>query len=419
MWCGSTAHVVWDSSVLKHRMVWRHIELLSPHHRGAPSVAERRRVRVRRRRTVLRGHLQLPTAWCKFGEEVQRTLKARTLKARASRPARSFPNAYAHSKSLNCAKCGFACDSTRGKSQERTPVASRARAGSPMGVTQSSPARQAAPRAIRAASVPEDVLWATDPSAPFSTPFELSASEGRIWIAPANASDGQKQVFYFKGANWVRARQIAKPANAPKPTVRTIVQAGFQASGCVHRLWDDTVEEYIAFLVEHRFNSVRLPLSVQWILTNDETNGLCGEYEGWATLDILDDLVIRLEQAGIFVVLDMHTLEVDGNQGLWCYPNSRGECTANEEAPIREAWEVLAARYCSSPNVVGADLFNEPYSATWGLGSSGTDWGLAAGRLGNHVLSHCSRWLILVEGVANNDGQCRASASHDFCWCQP
>ena len=128
-----------------------------------------------------------------------------------------------------------------------------------MGVTQSSPARQAAPRAIRAASVPEDVLWATDPSAPFSTPFELSASEGRIWIAPANASDGQKQVFYFKGANWVRARQIAKPANAPKPTVRTIVQAGFQASGCVHRLWDDTVEEYIAFLVEHRFNSVRLP----------------------------------------------------------------------------------------------------------------------------------------------------------------
>ena len=74
MWCGSTAHVVWDSSVLKHRMVWRHIELLSPHHRGAPSVAERRRVRVRRRRTVLRGHLQLPTASCKFGEEVQRTL---------------------------------------------------------------------------------------------------------------------------------------------------------------------------------------------------------------------------------------------------------------------------------------------------------------------------------------------------------
>ena len=119
------------------------------------------------------------------------------------------------------------------------------------------------------------------------------------------------------------------------------------------------------------------------------------------------------------MVLDMHTLEVDGNQGLWCDPNSRGECTANEEAPIREAWEVLAARYCSSPNVVGADLFNEPHSATWGLGSSGTDWGLAAGRLGNHVLSHCSRWLILVEGVANNDGQCRASASHDFCWCQP
>jgi len=75
-----------------------------------------------------------------------------------------------------------------------------------MGLTQSSPARQAAPRAIRAASVPEAVLWASDPGAPFSTPFELSASEGRIWIAPANASDGQREVFYFKGANWVRTR---------------------------------------------------------------------------------------------------------------------------------------------------------------------------------------------------------------------
>ena len=75
-----------------------------------------------------------------------------------------------------------------------------------MAVTQLSPARQAAPRAVRAASEPIAVLWASDPSAAFSTPFELSASDGRIWIAPADASDGQKEVFYFKGANWVRAR---------------------------------------------------------------------------------------------------------------------------------------------------------------------------------------------------------------------
>ena len=179
------------------------------------------------------------------------------------------------------------------------------------------------------------------------------------------------------------------------------LQAGFQASGCVHALWDYTVEDYLTFLVEHQFNSVRLPLSVQLILENGETNGLCGEYEGWATLDILDDVVIRLQEAGIFVVLDIHTLEVDYNNGLWCEPNRQGQCTESEEAPLREAWEVLATRYCSSPNVVGADLFNEPHDAFWGRGSSGTDWGLAAGRLGSHLLSHCPRWLILVEGVSN------------------
>ena len=84
--------------------------------------------------------------------------------------------------------------------------ARKARARARMGLTQSSPARQAAPRAIRAASDLEAVLWASDLSiAPFSTPFELSASDGRIWIAPVNASVGQKEVFYFKGANWVRA----------------------------------------------------------------------------------------------------------------------------------------------------------------------------------------------------------------------
>ena len=44
--CGSTSCVVWDSSVFKHRIVGRHIELLSPHHRGAPSAVERHGVPV-------------------------------------------------------------------------------------------------------------------------------------------------------------------------------------------------------------------------------------------------------------------------------------------------------------------------------------------------------------------------------------
>ena len=68
VWCGSTAHVVWDSSVLKHRIVWRHVELLTPDHRGAPTVVERSGMRVRRR-----GHSRKLANSRKFGGGFQRT----------------------------------------------------------------------------------------------------------------------------------------------------------------------------------------------------------------------------------------------------------------------------------------------------------------------------------------------------------
>ena len=131
------------------------------------------------------------------------------------------------------------------------------------------------------------VQWATDPTQPFSTPFNMYTAEGRIWIAPADG--GERTAFHFKGANW----------------------AGFQASGCVHELYKHQLQEYIDFLVLHNFNSVRLPMSVEIIGQNAETSGLCGEFTGWHSLDILDDLIARLQQAGIFVMFDMHTLERD------------------------------------------------------------------------------------------------------------
>lgn len=112
----------------------------------------------------------------------------------------------------------------------------------------------------------------------------------------------------------------------------------------------------------------------------------------------------RLRTAGIFVMLDMHTVvQPEANTGLWC---GYGEtCTDESEAPLLQAWETLATRYCSShPNVIAADLFNEPYLATWGVGEQGKRWDLAASRIGNAVLARCARWLIVVEGVGSHDG---------------
>ena len=167
-------------------------------------------------------------------------------------------------------------------------------------------------------------------------PFELMAERGSLWIQ----MNGTTHPLHIKGANW----------------------AGFQASGCVPELWRHNLQSYIDFLVEHRFNAVRLPLSAPIIAANAATGGLCGEYAGMRTLDILEDVARRLKRVGILVVLDIHTLsDPEQNDPLWCLAAS---CSTVTEAPLWRAWEVLAARFCSHPNVIAADLFNEPYGAT-------------------------------------------------------
>ena len=41
---------------------------------------------------------------------------------------------------------------------------------------------------------------------------------------------------------------------------------------------------------------------------------------------------------------------------------------------------------------------DEPYAASWGRGI-GTDWDIAATKLGNGILDHCPRWVVTVTGV--------------------
>ena len=83
-------------------------------------------------------------------------------------------------------------------------------------------------------------------NAPFSVPYNATASDGHLWIAPVGRSDLRTKLK-IKGANW----------------------AGFQAGGCPHILWQrngvtppiSTVDDYVNFLVTNRFNAVRLPVS--------------------------------------------------------------------------------------------------------------------------------------------------------------
>ena len=212
-----------------------------------------------------------------------------------------------------------------------------------------------------------------------------------MWIRPGFGGDWQP--FILKGTNW----------------------AGFQSqTGCVHELYKYNASDYIDVLTNNNFNAVRLPLSApiitwkyhgwrwknHWAAPATELgeeypcNSRCGEYNGQYSLDILDDVISRLRDAGIFVMLDMHTIDFpDGNTGDW------NDWHIGEQL-IFDAWERLARRYCRYPNVILADVFNEPYGATW------PQWKSFVERIGARILEWCPRWLIVAEGIGGDQ----------FCW---
>jgi aryl-phospho-beta-D-glucosidase BglC (GH1 family) len=74
----------------------------------------------------------------------------------------------------------------------------------------------------------------------------------------------------------------------------------------------------------------------------------------------------------------------------------------------------------AAQNVAFVDLQNEPHASSWGKGEDGDaphDWGLAAERIGNHVLSHCPRWMIMVEGVGYKPGALDMDDGGAGIWC--
>jgi endoglucanase len=172
-----------------------------------------------------------------------------------------------------------------------------------------------------------------------------------------------------------------------------------------HGLWAVSMMFVLDFLVQNKFNAVRVPFSAELALGLDTLK--CTSINTFANPDfadctpgrLLDAFVRECEKRGIIVMLDMHRLK--GNGGiteLWY------DATYTEETIIR-AWRVMAARYANSPAVFAADLKNEPHgSATWSSGNAQTDWNKAAERIGNAVLSVNPRLLIFVEGVETHKG---------------
>ena len=202
--------------------------------------------------------------------------------------------------------------------------------------------------------------------------IDFKTEKGQIW---ANG-----QPFMIKGASWFGFEEV---------------------TNVIHGLWGQlSIDDGLAFLAKNDFNALRVPYSVSTVLTNplldDGLVSMEPTLQGKRMLDALDLLIAKAQEHNIVIMLDAHRLRPEAGIGELWYDD------LTSESDCIQAWTILARRFCSTWNVIAADLKNEPHGeAEWGSGSP-KDWRLGAERLGNAVLQECPRWLIFVEGVEKN-----------------
>jgi chitinase len=147
------------------------------------------------------------------------------------------------------------------------------------------------------------------------------------------------------------------------------------------------------------FNAIRLPFSLASLEEGRTPGwidfGLNPGLAGLSPLEILDRIVDYAGEIGLRILLDCHR----SAPGPGPNPNGLWFDGGYTEADWIAGWQMLAARYAGNPTVIGADLHNEPHSASW------NDWAAAAERAGNAILAVNPDWLIVVEGVGVAGGE--------------
>eukprot|EP00486_Rosalina_sp_Unknown_P005941 CAMPEP_0201564330 /NCGR_PEP_ID=MMETSP0190_2-20130828/2547_1 /ASSEMBLY_ACC=CAM_ASM_000263 /TAXON_ID=37353 /ORGANISM="Rosalina sp." /LENGTH=389 /DNA_ID=CAMNT_0047980365 /DNA_START=40 /DNA_END=1209 /DNA_ORIENTATION=+ len=191
--------------------------------------------------------------------------------------------------------------------------------------------------------------------------------------------------------------------NGTRFNLKAAAWFGFETDNyCVHGLWAVDYHSIVDFMANYSFNGVRIPFSVYLVL-NDPAPVSISYYQmnqdlqNLTSLQVLDVLIKAFGDAGIVVMLDMHSLEPGGymEDGLWYdskYP----------QATTLKAWNMMVERYKDQWNVVAADVFNEPFDATWGTGDASTDFNTWCETVGNDMHSNGVDWLIMCEGVATS-----------------
>jgi endoglucanase len=198
----------------------------------------------------------------------------------------------------------------------------------------------------------------------------------------------------------------------PNGTIRQIHLYGVNWFGfetqnhVVHGLWSRNYKEMLKQIKELGFNAIRLPFCTYSIIGNTTPTGIDyyknPDLRGLNSLQVMKKIVEEANKQGIYVLLDYHTIGCNYIEPLWYTKDFSEEDFIN-------VWKKVAEEFRNYPNVIGADLKNEPHSegtgdslyyngATWHFNNK-TDWNLAAERIGKEILKIAPNWLIFVEGT--------------------
>ncbi len=216
----------------------------------------------------------------------------------------------------------------------------------------------------------------------------------------------------FGGSPSVAATSLSPPLSTHKSqiidsngkfvTLRGINWFGMEVSTHTpHGLWVRDYKHMLGHIKSLGYNLIRLPYSIEALNSShisgvDFSIGANAELHGKTPLEVMDLIIQEASRQGLLILLDNHCLKDGHISEVWYGDGFTEDDWIN-------SWTLLAKRYKNQPNVIGADLKNEPHGrASWGTDDVSTDWRLAAQKVGDKILQINPDWLIVVEGVEKN-----------------
>lgn len=191
--------------------------------------------------------------------------------------------------------------------------------------------------------------------------------------------------FYVEGADIYRGFE--------KVHLKGVNWFGFDTEKLgLHGLWSGrSLQSFLDQTKELGFNALRIPLSPQAL-----DSSLPGSDGYDSPVAQLEDLMRSSEERGINILFDFHNCHYSLGHFQARPDESSGVC----EGYGKQGWisdlKKLATMVQPYSNVVGIDLFNEPYGTSWSEWRSFVDEGARA------VLETNPKILVFVEGVGGS-----------------